>query len=94
MASVNKDYLKHLQAQPKARFRAIIRTTGVATDYTTILEDAGLVVHQVFSLVAGAAVEGEAEKIISLLHEPWVTKIEPDTSIHSLDDEGKVDNEY
>lgn len=67
--------------QPQKRVRAIIRVAPPPSSRRAEAENSGLVVHQVFRLVPGLAVEGAAADVVGLADRDWVHSIDLDREV-------------
>jgi hypothetical protein len=72
------------RARPETQVRAIIRTIADVDETAAILEQRGLKVTRRYHLLPAVAVAGSAQDILALSDEDWITSIEEDQQIHSM----------
>lgn len=85
MSKIQATYLEQLRANPDETVQVIIRTTDAAENHQIQVEQLGFQVTHTFSLISGLAAIGPAKAVISLTGEAWVTKIEPDQAMKTMD---------
>ena len=75
---------RKLEENPQLRMRLILRVKGRPEDHEPLLSQRGLSVRRRLSLLGALAIEGEAEKALTLLGEKWVLSLEEDREIRAL----------
>ncbi len=73
-----------LRGDPNAHVRLIIRTAAKPAQYRTALEQQGLRVLRVSTLINAVTVEGLAKSALALRDKDWVAAIEDDRPVHSM----------
>ncbi len=77
-------YLIYLQDHPQETVAAILRCERLDPAFEQELLQAGLHVHRKLRLIRGYAVEGCAFHLIEIAGAPWVLRIEPDQTVHTM----------
>ncbi len=80
----NPEWLARLEETPQAQATVIIHTKDDPRQHTASLEAHGLTVTFAFRLTKTIAAKGAAYRILDLLQEPWIVKIEPDQKITTM----------
>lgn len=75
---------KTLRSQPDARLRCIVRTKGPPAAHRSAVEQRGLQVVFISTLINAITVEGKAGHILVLAAEDWVLAIELDKPVHTM----------
>jgi hypothetical protein len=79
----SNDLIESWQADPAAAVSVIVHVDGPADQYASQVNDHGLTVDRVFRLTDTVAARGSAASVLSILDEPWVSKVELDQEIHT-----------
>lgn len=66
---------------------AIIRTSEPPSEHVEYVQSMGLTVTHTYSLVPGMAVRGSAKMVMTLAAESWVSQIEIDHPLHTIESE-------
>jgi len=69
---------------PEAQTSVIVHVSGPPGQYVDALAAHGVLVARVFRLTNTVAASGPAGKMLDLLDEPWVDRIEPDRRITTM----------
>ncbi len=85
MSKIQATYLEQLRANPDETVQVIIHTTDAAANHQIQVKQLGLQVTRTFSLIPSLAAIGPAKAVISLTAEAWVTKVEPDQAMKTMD---------
>lgn len=85
MSKIQATYLEQLRAKPDETVPVIIHTPDAGAEHQILLAQLGFEVTHTFSLMLGLAAIGPAKAVISLSTEAWVTKIEPDQAMKTMD---------
>ena len=80
----NPDLLRVLQKQSQAEVAVIVHVDGDPTQYVSSIGQFGLAVARAFRLTHTIAARGLAQDVLSLLEQPWVTKVELDQTITTM----------
>ena len=78
------DLLGVLHGPSQAEVAVIVHVDGDPTQYVTAIGQLGLSVARAFRLTQTIAARGVARDVLSLLEQPWVTKVEPDQIITTM----------
>ena len=78
------DLLRSWKDHPEAQLSVIVHVSGAPAQYVDALAAHGVSVVRVFRLTSTVAARGPAHRVLDLLEEPWVDKIEPDRQITTM----------
>jgi hypothetical protein len=84
MSKISPDLASRFRAQPDATVHLIVRLADSPADAVDRIRARGLTVRRQFSLIRALAITGPAGVCLSLLDEPWVTRIEEDQEIRTM----------
>jgi hypothetical protein len=73
-----------LRSEPNAVLRSIVRTKGPPVVHKDEIEQRGLRIVFISTLINAVTVEGRAGLILSLTDEEWVVAIELDKPVHHM----------
>ena len=76
--------VQHLESMPDAEFEVLVRVADQAALYQTAVLEHGLTVRHVFRLTRTIAARGAGERVLALLGEPWVERIELDREVKAM----------
>lgn len=82
---ISPELKRQLQTSPDARVHLILRLADVPADVASRLERRGLKVRRQFRLIKAVAVSGKGRDCLTLLNEPWISRIEADHEVHTMD---------
>lgn len=85
MTKIAPDLLRRMQEEPDAEMRLIVRVDGDPAPAAERLAGGPLRVLRTFTLVPGLAVAGKANDALRLLDEPWVSRVEEDREVRTMD---------
>jgi hypothetical protein len=80
----SSDLLQVLKQGSQAEVAVIVHVDGDPAQYTFALEQQGLSIVRTFRLTNTIAARGLARDVLSLLDQPWVTKVERDQTITTM----------
>ena len=78
------DLLGACESDPEAQLSVIVHVSGPPAQYVDALTAHGVSVERVFRLTSTVAARGPARRVLDLLEEPWVDKIEHDQQITTM----------
>jgi hypothetical protein len=78
---VDSELEQALTRTPHAQVSVIVHVEGDPAQYTSAIEAYDLSVVRAFRLTNTLAVRGPASRLLQLVDEPWVSKIESDRTI-------------
>lgn len=73
-----------LRSEPNAVLRSIVRTKGPPAVHKDEIEQSGLRIVFISTLINAVTVEGRAGVILSLAAEEWVVAVELDKPVHHM----------
>jgi hypothetical protein len=78
---VDQELDQTLKGDPQADVAVIVHVQGDPVQYTSAIEGLELSVSRAFRLTNTLAVHGRAVRVLQLVDQPWVNKIESDRRI-------------
>ena len=81
---VTADLLGAWKSDPEAQLSVIVHVSGPPVQYVDALKAHGVSVARVFRLTSTVAATGPTCRMLDLLEEPWVDKIEPDRRVTTM----------
>ena len=76
--------VQHLASMPDAEFQVLVRVADRAALYQTAVSEHGLTVERVFRLTRTIAARGSGERVLELLGESWVERVELDREVKAM----------
>ena len=80
----DSELVQHLGSKPDAEFRVLVRVADQAPLYQNAVSEHGLVVERVFRLTKTIAARGAGRRVLALLDESWVERIELDREVKAM----------
>lgn len=87
MEKIESEFKQHLESNRTQRFDVIVRVADDPKSRLPQVMEHGLSVRHTYSLIKAVAASGLGTSILELAEEPWVTRIEPDEEVRTMNDE-------